>query len=287
MEVTLPSDKLGLVLKVGLYVFLAILGLMFFPIGLNYAAGYLIGSALGTFAAAAVANAVSLRIFERGRLADIGMNWHPGAARNLGLGVLGGIGAAAIVLVGPLIAGIAQLEKAPDQPANFGSFVFVTLILLFGAVGEEMLFRGYGFQVLLGGLGRFATILPVSVLFGLAHLSNKNVSVLGIVNTMGFAVVLGYAFLRSGDLWLPIGIHFGWNWTLPLFGENLSGFTMGMTGVTMHWNVADIWSGGSYGPEASLLTCGVVIALLVYLVKAPVQSQEPFLVPASAEDVLP
>lgn len=55
----------------------------------------------------------------------------------------------------------------------------------------------------------------------------------------------------------------------------------------MHWNVADIWSGGSYGPEASLLTCGVVIALLVYLVKAPVQSQEPFLVPASAEDVLP
>jgi membrane protease YdiL (CAAX protease family) len=110
---------------------------------------------------------------------------------------------------------------------------------------------------------------------------------LGIVNTMGFAVVLGYAFVRSGDLWLPIGIHFGWNWTLPLFGENLSGFTMGMTGVTMHWYVSDIWSGGSYGPEASLLTCGVVIALLVYLVKAPVASQEPVLARPRSEDALP
>jgi membrane protease YdiL (CAAX protease family) len=283
MEVTLPSDKLGLVLKVGLYVFLAIVGLTFFPLALQVA-GIMVAAAMGTFAAAAMANAISLRIFERGRLADIGMNWHPGAPRNLGLGVIGGIGAACVVLVIPLATGMARLEKAPDQPANFGSFLFVTFILLFGVVGEEMLFRGYGFQVLMRGLGRFATILPVSVLFGLAHLNNPNVSLLGFVNTMGFAVVLGYAFLRSGDLWLPIGIHFGWNWTLPLFGVNLSGLTMGMTGVTMHWYVADIWSGGSYGPEASLLTCGVVIALLVYLIKAPVQYQEPVLLRTSPED---
>ena len=283
MEVTLPSEKLGLILKVGLYVFLAIVGLMFFPLALQVG-GIMIAAAMGTFAAAAVANAVSLRIFERGRLADIGMNWHPGATRNLGLGVVGGIGAACFVLVGPLLTGMARLEKSPDQPANFGSFAFVTFILLFGAVGEEMLFRGYGFQVLLRGIGRFATILPVSVLFGLAHLNNQNVSMLGIMNTIGFAVVLGYAFIRSGDLWLPIGIHFAWNWTLPLFGVNLSGFTMGMTGVTMHWYVADIWSGGNYGPEASLLTSFAVVALLVYLAKAPVQSQEPVLPIVSPED---
>ena len=276
MEVTLPKEKLGLILRVGLYIFLAIVGLMVFPLALQMG-GVLIAAAMGTFAAAAVANAVSLRIFERGRLADIGMNWHPGAARNLGLGVFGGLSAACLVLVGPLLTGMAHLEKSPDQPANFGSFAFLTFILLFGAVGEEMLFRGYGFQVLMRGMGRFATILPVSVLFGLAHLNNQNVSLLGIVNTMGFAVVLSYAFVRSGDLWLPIGIHFAWNWTLPLFGENLSGFRMGMTGITMHWYVTDLWSGGSYGPEASLLTCVVVVALLFYLAKAPVQSQEPVL----------
>ena len=83
----------------------------------------MIAAALGVFAAAAVANAVSLRIFERGRLAHIGMNWHPGAGRNLGLGVLGGVAAACFVLVGPLLTGAAQLEKTPNQPANFGSFL--------------------------------------------------------------------------------------------------------------------------------------------------------------------
>src|SRR5882724_5359680 len=102
MEVTLPSDKLGLVLKVGLYVFLAIVGLMFFPLALQWA-GIMIAAAMGTFAAAAVANAVTLRIFERGRLADIGMNWHAGAARNLALGAIGGVGAACVVVGVPLL----------------------------------------------------------------------------------------------------------------------------------------------------------------------------------------
>ena len=56
MEVTLPSEKLGLVLKLGLYVFLSIVGLMFFPLALRVG-GVLIAAAMGTFAAAAVANA--------------------------------------------------------------------------------------------------------------------------------------------------------------------------------------------------------------------------------------
>ena len=54
----------------------------------------------------------------------------------------------------------------------------------------------------------------------------------------------------------------------------------------MHWYVADVWSAGSYGPEASLLTCVVVVALLVYLSKAPVQSQEPVLAQVPSEDAV-
>jgi uncharacterized protein len=273
MELILPGDKLGLVLKLGLYVFFAVLGLALFPVMLEPLAGYFIASALGTFAASAVANTLVVRIFERGALATIGMNWHPGSLRNLLLGVLGGIGAGCIVLLGPLAAGIAQLEVAPNQPASASSLLFVTILLIFGAVGEEMLFHGYAFQLLVGRIGPFATILPISLLFGMAHLSNLHVTTIGFINTCGFGLVLGYACYRSGDLWLPIGIHFGWNWMMPLFGVNLSGFTMGVTGVTMHWKVADIWSGGQYGPEGSLLTCGVVVALMVYLVKAPVFSQ--------------
>ena len=49
---------------------------------------------------------------------------------------------------------------------------------------------------------------------------------------MLFGVLFGYAYLRTSALWLPIGLHFGWNVVLPLFGANLSGFTMGVTGYS-------------------------------------------------------
>ena len=82
-----------------------------------------------------------------------------------------------------------------------------------------MLFRGYAFQYLIGKMGPFATILPFGVLFGIVHGNNPNLTWLGLLNTAAWGVLLGFAFLRSGDLWLPIGLHFGWNWALPLFGR--------------------------------------------------------------------
>jgi hypothetical protein len=146
-----------------------------------------------------------------------------------------------------------------------------------------MLFRGYGFQVLLAEIGPFATILPASVLFGLMHSANQNATALGILNTVGWGIILGVAFLRSGDLWLPIGLHFGWNWMLPVFGVNLSGFTMKVTGYTMHWNAGEIWSGGAYGPEGGIPTTLVLAVLALYLWKAPIQGQPAFLLRSREE----
>jgi membrane protease YdiL (CAAX protease family) len=100
------------------------------------------------------------------------------------------------------------------------------------------------------------------------------VSLLGLINTFGFGLVLGYAYLRTGDLWLSIALHFGWNWALVIFGLNVSGFRMGVTGYTVRWHVPDLWSGGAYGPEASVLTCGIVVALLWILHRAPIQPPE-------------
>jgi membrane protease YdiL (CAAX protease family) len=181
------------------------------------------------------------------------------------------------------VADLADLVPDPQQQSGFGPLLFVSLVLLFGAIGEEMLFRGYAFQLLMGSIGRFATILPVSVLFAAAHASNQNVTWLGLINTIGFGIVLGYAVARSGDLWLAIGLHFGWNWTLPLFGVNLSGFTMGVSGFTMRWKASELWSGGSYGPEGSVLTCGIIVALMFYLAKAPVAEHEALLLRPRSE----
>lgn len=284
MEATIPTEKLGLILKIGFFVFLAFIGLVVLG-GLLQFAGVLISGAIGTFAAAVIANAVSVRVFERRPLLAVGLNWHSGSLRNLWIGVAGGVAAAILVIGGPVLVGAAQFEPTPGNPASLSAVAFVTVILIFGAVGEELLFRGYAFQILLGPLGRVATLAPASLLFGWAHTSNQNASTFGIVNTVGFGVVLGYAFIRSGDLWLPIGLHFGWNWILPLAGTSLSGFTMGLTGYALRWTVPDLWSGGAYGPEASVLTCGVIPALMVFLWKAPVHPQRPLLLPGREQEV--
>jgi membrane protease YdiL (CAAX protease family) len=269
---------IGLALRVGTFALIATLAYYFiFPIlGAFIGVPILVISTLGTFAAAAVANAIVLRIYERGDLASIGLGWTAASRHNLSLGILGGIGAGAAVILVPLALRVADFEPVPGERFRWPSLLFVSILLLFGAVGEEMLFRGYAFQVLVKGIGAFATILPMGVLFGLAHSQNLNFGPLPLVNTVLWGIVLGYAFLRSGDLWLPIGLHFGWNWTLPLLGVNLSGFTMNVTGFEMHWRAGARWSGGAYGPEGGLLTTIVAIAIFYYLTKAPIQHQHSF-----------
>ena len=273
------QKALGVALRVGVFVIIAALGYyLIFPIIIGmFGVPILVVSALDSFAAAAIANAIVLRIYERGRLADIGLGWTRASRRNLALGVMGGIGSALVVVLAPIVVRAADLEPVNNQRFEWPSLLFVSIILLFGAAGEEMLFRGYAFQVLVKAMGPFATILPVAVLFGLAHSLNLYFTWLALLNTILWGVVLGYAFIVSGDLWLPIGLHFGWNWTLPVLGVNLSGFTMGVTGYSMQWKVGGLWSGGAYGPEGGLLTSAVVIGLFFYLQKAPIQHQEAFL----------
>jgi hypothetical protein len=127
--------------------------------------------------------------------------------------------------------------------------------------------------LLLANAGPSATILPVGIVFALLHSGNPNASYLGLANTAGFGILFGYAYLRSRDIWLPLGLHFGWNFTLPLFGVNLSGLKMKMTGHEMVWTAGPLWSGGEYGPEASILTSAVLICLSLALWKAPICRQ--------------
>ena len=268
------TDRIALALRVFVYVFLVIAGMTIFPIVLYWVAPVpFVVSTLSSFAAAAVANAVALRIWEHGQLADIGMQWTRASRWNLLLGIAGGVAAGLFAVLAPVAVRLSWLERPPGAYVQWPSLVFVTVLLLFGAVGEEMLFRGYAFQYLIGKMGPFATILPFGVLFGIVHGNNPNLNWLGLLNTAAWGVLLGFAFLRSGDLWLPIGLHFGWNWALPLFGANLSGYGMTVTGVLTHSNASTWWTGGNYGPEGGVFTTAVVIALFLFLQFAPIDRQ--------------
>jgi len=285
MPVKPLQARLNVVLKVGVYAATCYFGMRLFGLLLYPLAGQFGAGVLSVFFGALVANLMSLRIYERSGLTAIGLNWSRASRRNALFGLLAGMLTAYAVAGLPLLFGLAHLESIPGSEPQWRIILFTTGMLLFGAFGEEMLFRGYGFQVLLGSLGAYATVLPVGVLFGLAHRDNLNFSMLGFANTILWGILLGYAFLRSGDLWLPIGLHFGWNWVLPLFGANLSGFTMRLTGYQMRWHIGPLWSGGEYGPEASLLTTLAVLLLFVALAKAPILKQRPPLVPVDDDEV--
>jgi membrane protease YdiL (CAAX protease family) len=258
---------------VAVYVALVWLAREFLGPALLWVGGYYLGNLSGTLAIALVANILTLRFFTTRRLVDLGLAWNRCSVENLALGILGGAGAATLVLAPVLLAGKAHLSSTPDDQPSLAVIVFVVSLLALGAMGEELMMRGYGFQILLANCGTWATIVPVGVLFALLHTANPNATWPGIANTAGFGVLFGYAFARSRDLWLPAGLHFGWNVTLPLFGENVSGLRMNMTGHNMVWSVGNLWSGGEYGPEASLLTSFVMIALAIYLWKAPIRRQ--------------
>jgi len=279
-----PTSKLPVLLRTALFLVFGYLVLILLASMMYEALGLLIASVLGVFAAASLATTLVIRIFERGRLADIGLRWTPGSFRNLLSGCAGGFGAVAAILVPALIAGAAWWKPAPEGAQGPGGFVFLTLILLFGAAGEEMLFRGYGFQILVPVFGPVASLLPMSILFGLVHMGNSNVNATGAVNTVAWAILLGAALLRSGDLWFPIGLHFGWNWGLALFGANVSGFTMRLAGHSIEWSIAPLWTGGAYGPEGGLMCTAVVILLGFFVMRAPVARQQLALIQPRCEE---
>lgn len=271
MEPAPRALRTGALLRVGLFALLAVIALVVFGTAFSILDSLLLSATLATFAAGLTASHLAVRVYGHGSLAEAGLTAAPDSLRRLQLGILGGAGAAALILGGPLLTGLAHLHPAPEQPANAMSTVFVLVLLFLGALGEELLFRGYAFQVLRRAFGPWLAVAVTSCLFALLHRGNPNATVLSVLITLSWGALLGYACVRGGDLWLPTGLHFGWNAALPLFGVNLSGFTMGTTGYALRWRLGDLWSGGAYGPEGGLLALLVLPLVVVYLHRLPAQ----------------
>jgi membrane protease YdiL (CAAX protease family) len=148
----------------------------------------------------------------------------------------------------------------------------VLLVLASGALAEELMFRGYPFQRLVEAIGSVGAILVFSALFGLVHLMNPSANPLGLLNTVVIGVALSLAYLRTRALWLPWGLHFGWNATLGLvFGLPVSGIRL--FNVALHTTASGSkWlTGGAYGLEASLPGVSVVLLCLIVIWRAPLR----------------
>jgi hypothetical protein len=202
------------------------------------------------------------------------MAWTRASARNLFTGIGLGI-AGALLLIGPaLVFGFAHYEHLANADVSWRAMLFTPALLFCGAAGEEILFRGFMLQYLVKGYGPWAGVLGIGALFGALHATNPGATTLGVVNTAGFGFLFGMALLRTHDLWLPIGMHFAWNAMLPFLGATLSGLTIRVTEYRLVWPGSQIgspiWSGGKYGPEASLAASAVLLILFVVVWKVPV-----------------
>jgi uncharacterized protein len=158
--------------------------------------------------------------------------------------------------------GVAQWRGV----ARLGSVIAPLLGAVIAAVGEELAIRGGVFRILEDSLGTALALILSAGLFGLLHASNHGattISTLAIALEAG--VLLGAAYAVSRNLWLPIGLHFGWNFTEGgVFGAIVSGGNTGTRIVSMPLSGPDLLTGGAFGPEAS------VIAVLVCLAAASI-----------------
>ncbi len=265
-------DKWGVVLRIGFFVFLYIVAGFLVPV-LNWTLGKLVAGALGLCLAGLLANWLTLKIFDRRGLADIGLEGGRLSARNFVTGLVFGGGTAALMLLVPILAGAGHFAPKSHSDFSWSSLANYLVMIFLAAAGEEMIFRGYAFQLLIEKIGAYATVLPMAVLFGVLHTANPGATLLSVFNTILWGAILGYAFVRSHDLWLPIGLHFGWNAVLPLFGVNLSGLTIDLTRYEYQWDILPLWSGGVYGPEGGLLCTVFAVAVFFALVRTPIKPQ--------------
>ncbi len=170
----------------------------------------------------------------------------PHLLRGLGIGT-----ALSLAVVGMLVAaGALDITGS----ANLGALLKPLSEQAMVAIMEELLFRAVLFRIIEERWGTLASLLANVMLFALAHLPNEHITALAVLNTGVAGLALSAAWLLTRSLWLPVGVHFAWNYMFD-----------GVLGVPVSGHAARGWlqvqmsgpewlSGGPYGVEGSLAT---------------------------------
>ena len=221
---------------------------------------------------------MAARWLDRRPIVDYGFHlsraWWLDLGFGLALGVFLMAGVYALALAIGWVKVTGSFVSPPGQP--FIAAILADVVVLVGVAGwEEIVFRGYVIKNLAEGLNskiigaRWATVIAIlipSVLFGLAHVSNANATLLSTVNTMIFGVVFGAAYAWTGELALPIGLHFAWDF-VQAFGLGRSGDAPGLGAflvVVEGDSAARLWTGWPFTVEGGLLgTAALVVGLLL------------------------
>jgi membrane protease YdiL (CAAX protease family) len=219
--------------------------------------GYLVASACG---------AMAVRYWIRERIPvwrGLGLGFDRDAVSDL----LGGVLIGALVMGGIFgaewVLGLLWVNGVLPPHVGFLTWL-LTLALL--AMAEEIVFRG----LMLSGLvvlmrRRWLAVVVMAAFFGLVHAANPGASALSVLGNGLGGLMYAVAFLGTGRIWLPFGLHLAWNFFQgPVLGFPVSGLEIGGL-VQQHTVGRSLLTGGGYGPEAGLVGMAfrfVAIALM-------------------------
>jgi len=188
-----------------------------------------------------------------------------GLAKNLFLGTLIGFVLQSLTILVIYLNGNYSVVNI-----NPVSFIVIPFTIMFTvAVIEEILVRGIIFRVLEEKLGSYISLIISSVLFGVFHLINPHGTLIsGIcITTAGF--LFGAIFIYSRNLWLPIALHFAWNFTQSgIYGAITSGNEKTKSLLEAKIEGPLFITGGEFGPEGSIqaiVFCLIATIILLVL----------------------
>jgi hypothetical protein len=144
-----------------------------------------------------------------------------------------------------------------------------TALFLCVGIYEELVSRGYQLRnaaegLNLPGVGPRGAVLLAwvlsSVLFGYLHAANPSATPLSTFNVALAGLMLGFGYVLTGELAIPIGLHVTWNFFQgAVFGFPVSGLSVaGATFLSTDQGGPALWTGGPFGPEGGLLAPGAM-----------------------------
>ena len=192
------------------------------------------------------------------------------AARDLGLGLVGGTLIFSLVTAVAALAGVYHIVGPGDTRDII--YALVTMGIIPGVM-EETVFRGIMFRHLEDFGGTWFALALTSALFGIAHIFNPNATYFSsFAIAVEAGIMLGGAYMLTRSLWLPIGLHAAWNFTQ---GEI---YDVPVSGIDQHGLVQaklsgpEILSGGTFGLEASVIALVIATAFGLWLVVRAVRA---------------
>ena len=209
-----------------------------------------------------VAVVISRKFLDKKSFKSFGLNFNKNGMTDLLIGFFISGLMIGIIFLSLKTMGYVKIENFGfNNVAISNMFTFLLWLLIIGVSVswfEELTFRGYLLQNLVDGIGIRWAVLISSIIFGLIHLQNPNATILSgiIIILITFILVLGW--LRSGQLWIPFGLHAGWNFFLgPVFGFPVSGM-LEDSFIKLTINGPEWITGGDFGPEGGFLVLPII-----------------------------